>query len=81
MNRSPIPLWGWLYLIALVFYGGVVLLRARNKHYVRFGPIIFSKDEGPITFWFLVASFVVAEIILVVALVGAVVSVIWGPVF
>jgi hypothetical protein len=81
MSRTPIPLWVWLFLIALVFYGGVVLLRASKKHYVRFGPIIYSKDEGPIYFWILVAAFAVAEIILVGLLIGAIVSVIWGPIF
>ena len=80
MSRTPIPLWVWLFLIAMVFYGSVVLLRAKNQHYVRFGPMIYSKDEGPICFWFLVGAFVAAEIILVGLLVGAIVSVIWGPV-
>jgi hypothetical protein len=81
MSRALIPLWVWLFLIVMVFYGGVVLLRAKNKHYVRFGPIRFSKDDDPICFWVLVADFVVAETIIVGLLVGAIVSVFWGSVF
>jgi hypothetical protein len=80
MIKNAIPPWVWLFLITLVIYGAIVLSRAWRKRFVRFGPIIYNRDEGPITFWFLVAAFVVAEIILVGLLVGAIVATIWGPI-
>lgn len=75
------PIWVWLFLIVLMIYGGVVLFRAWNGHYVRFGPITYSKNEDPAFFWFLVASFIIAELIVIGLFGAAVVSVTWGPIF
>ena len=81
MDNYSIPVWVWLFLTALIFYGGLVLVRAARKRYIRFGPVIYARAESPVSFWFLLGAFLVAELILLALLLGAIVSSIWGPVF
>jgi hypothetical protein len=75
------PVWAWLFFVVMIAYNSFVLLRAWNHRYFKYGPIIYTLDEGPIYFWFFAFVFTVTEIFLVGFFGLIVASTIWGPVF
>jgi len=75
------PVWAWLFLVLLIGYNSFVLWRAWNHRYFKYGPIIYSIDEGRTHFWFFACVFAASEIFLVGLVVLVLVSTIWGPVF
>lgn len=75
------PVWAWLFLVAMIAYNSFLLWRAWNRKYFKYGPIIYSLDEVPIYFWFFALLFSVSEICLVGFFGLVVASTIWGPVF
>jgi hypothetical protein len=75
------PLWAWLFFVVSITYSALVLWRAWDKRYFRYGPIIYSLEETPGYFWFFAVVFAVGEVFLIVFFSVIVVSAIWGPVF
>jgi hypothetical protein len=75
------PLWAWLFFVLMIAYNSFVLWRAWRHKYFKYGPIIYSLDEGPGYFWFFALVFTACEIFLVVFFSLIVVSATWGPVF
>lgn len=75
------PAWVWLFLAIIIYYCALVLSRAWNNKYVRFGPICYTANEDRAYFWFLVIVFAISEIFALSLFFVALVSVIWGPVF
>jgi hypothetical protein len=75
------PVWVWILFVVCVAYCGFVLRRAWNRHYFKYGPIIYSLEETPIYFWFFAVVFSICELFFVALLTLGAISAIWGPVF
>jgi hypothetical protein len=75
------PAWVWLSFAGMIAYNSFVLWRAWNHRRFKYGPIIYSLDEGPIYFSFFAFVFTITEIFLIGLFGLAVVSTIWGPGF
>jgi hypothetical protein len=75
------PLWVWLFFVLMIGYNSFLLWRAWSHKHFKYGPIIYSLDEGPAYFWFFAFVFTASELFLIGLFGLAVVSTIWGPVF
>jgi hypothetical protein len=74
------PAWIWLFLVVIIAYGGLVLWRAWNKKYVKFGPIHYTAEESPVYFWFLAVVFFLSEMFAIGLFGITIISAIWGPI-
>jgi hypothetical protein len=75
------PVWVWLFLVLMIGYNSFVLWRAWSRRYFKYGPIIYSLDEGPAYFWFFAFVFTASELFLIGLFGLVLVSTISGPVF
>ena len=71
----------WLFFVLMIAYNSSVLWRAWTRRHFKYGPIIYSLDDGPIYFWFFAFVFTISEIFLIGFFGLIVVSTIWGPIF
>jgi len=75
------PLWAWLSILLCITYSGLVLWRAWAHEYVKYGPIRYTRQANPRSFWFFVTLFAIAEIWFAGWFIIVVISLISGPVF
>jgi len=74
------PLWVWLFFVLMIAYNSSLLWRAWSHKRFKYGPIIYTLDEGPAYFWFFAFVLTVTELFLVGIFSLIVISTIWGPV-
>lgn len=75
------PLWAWSFLVLMLSYNTFVLWRACSQKRFKYGPIIYSLDDGPAYFWFFAFVFTASEIFLVGLFSVVAASTVWGPIF
>jgi tryptophan-rich sensory protein len=59
------PILAWVAIIAMIGYSSSLLWRSLTRREVRYGPIVYARNEEPIYYWFFVTLFVGCEIFLV----------------
>ena len=74
------PIWMWIFLVACIAYGGLVLWRAWAKEFVKFGPIHMTRNEYPFSFWFFVVLFFIGEVWFIGMFFVIIISLMWGPI-
>ena len=67
------PLWGWLFFIAMFVWAVYRLLGAWRTGKIRYGPFEYVRLEEPITFWI----FTSADVAILLFSGGALLFLIW----
>jgi hypothetical protein len=59
------PTFAWVAIVVMIGFATSLLWRSIARLEVRYGPIVYTRDEEPIYYWFFVALFAGCEIFLV----------------